>query len=120
MANETQDTQQQQQQRSKDSKDPLDVAKPEDILLMAKWYFILGCAFLPFMWLVNFVHLYKVSQRRKHELSPSVSTCECALLQSGGALCDQFHIWSLGSLTKSLSKSTLDHSIQFKTVSMIG
>ncbi|ORY37475.1 hypothetical protein BCR33DRAFT_721525 [Rhizoclosmatium globosum] len=74
MANETQDTQQQQQQRSKDSKDPLDVAKPEDILLMAKWYFILGCAFLPFMWLVNFVHLYKVSQRRKHELSPSVST----------------------------------------------
>ncbi|KAJ3062596.1 hypothetical protein HDU98_001525 [Podochytrium sp. JEL0797] len=55
-------------------KDPLDTATPDDILLLAKWYFLLGCAFLPFLWLVNFAHLYKVSVRRKAELSPSVAT----------------------------------------------
>ncbi|KAI9334416.1 Presenilin enhancer-2 subunit of gamma secretase-domain-containing protein [Obelidium mucronatum] len=80
------------QQRSRTSKDPLDTAKPEDILKMAKWYFIMGCACLPFMWLVNFVHLYKVSQRRKAELSPSVSTY--LWLSLGGSI-----VWAIAIFT---------------------
>ncbi|KAJ3236153.1 hypothetical protein HDU78_004747 [Chytriomyces hyalinus] len=58
----------------KKSADPLDRMAPEEILSIAKTYFLMGLAFLPFMWLINFIHLHRVARRRKDELSPSVAT----------------------------------------------
>ncbi|KAI8613431.1 gamma-secretase aspartyl protease complex, presenilin enhancer-2 subunit [Chytriomyces sp. MP71] len=58
--------------------------EPDEILAVARTYFWLGCAFLPFLWLVNFVYLYPVSRRRKAELPPSVHTY--LFLSLGGSI----------------------------------
>ncbi|KAI8838959.1 gamma-secretase aspartyl protease complex, presenilin enhancer-2 subunit [Chytridium lagenaria] len=64
-------------------KPAIDKMKPEEVLSMTRLYFIGGCFFLPWLWLVNFMHVWPSTRRRK-DLPSSVTTY--VYLSLGGAI----------------------------------
>ncbi|KAI8806655.1 gamma-secretase aspartyl protease complex, presenilin enhancer-2 subunit [Cladochytrium replicatum] len=51
---------------------PIEKWTDAEILRIARLYFFGGLAFLPWLWLVNFIYVYPVTRKRT-DLSPAIS-----------------------------------------------
>jgi presenilin enhancer 2 len=47
----------------------------EDILRISRRYFYIGCAFLPFLWLVNYIYFRAEVEKRSGQLDKRVRNC---------------------------------------------